>query len=190
MKHILVPLAALVPLSACMGNAVGGGASQSAYASTLQSLTAELAENPSPVSTLPATGSAAFSGVVTVAAPQVNLTESAMGAMSMDVDFATARFTGSAGNFIATDADIATGRTTSRATNGAFTFEGDVAPGSFGLDGDVRGNIELPSSGDVALTGDFKGAIHEGDNRYLSMGGLYMEDASGKDYIGNFVMGE
>ncbi|MEC7762846.1 MAG: hypothetical protein VX874_13155 [Pseudomonadota bacterium] len=173
-----------------MGNSAGGGASQAAYASTLQNLTAELAENPSPVTTLPSTGTAAFNGVVTVAAPQVNLTESAMGAMEMDVDFATARFTGSAGNFIASDANLATGRTTSTRTDGSFTFEGDVAPGASGLTGDVRGNIALPSSGNVDLTGDFSGAIHQGDNRYLSMGGLYMEDAQGNNYIGNFVMGE
>ena len=140
----------------------------------LRDVTAALTENPNPITAAPTDPTAVMQGAVVLAAPQANLRQTAIGAMSMEANFDTARVRGIADRFSLVNTDPTTGAQTRSATTGRLDYTGqiDLAGSSNQLTGDVVGAVELGDSGGTIRQGAIKGSFYETDRGLASSGSV------------------
>lgn len=187
----ILALPACLVLSACNVADLGATATAAGYANRIQQVTSALATSPTPLTSIPVPGDATMTGVLTVAAPTVNLTQTALGAMTMTTNFATNSVTGSVNNFVATEVNPTTGATTTSAASGSLNFSGivTIGDGAFAIDGPVVGSVDIGDAGGAITNGRIRGGFYSTSLGLASSGGVTGE-AGGSQIIGNYLVAE
>ena len=163
---------ALMVLAACGGGGTGNGPSVESFAARF----AELSSDPNLNSSTPnatlavTTGSANYEGIVNMALSSNGY----FGTFSMDVDFTSDTFSGSAGNFEQYAASVAS-ESNGSPVKGGFDMSGTLTGNNEtvegGLDGTAIGEIDGHTV-DMAVSGSITGLNAEGVRVYFDGDGF------------------